>query len=244
MSVKIYSYKKDKEKSLSKHFKVKEFASTSKNKVYSDNVLIESALIDTLEELFLNVNLKISKIIITSGYRTSAHDKAVGGSGNGAHVVGKAADFICYDKNNKIISAKKICCALEDMKAKGIGYISENATHLDMNYRNNRWWGDETKAGQHDISYYKKNCNSFYDYFGVGKQSSIVKEKTSDETIKKGSTVKIKSGAKDLNTKKKLSLFAYARKYIVSSVTASRCVLTYGGTVVSAIDKRDLTLVK
>lgn len=34
-------------------------------------------------------------ITITSGYRSSALNRAIGGAGNSAHLVGHAADFIC-----------------------------------------------------------------------------------------------------------------------------------------------------
>jgi zinc D-Ala-D-Ala carboxypeptidase len=36
-------------------------------------------------------------VIITSGYRTEAHNKAVGGAANSAHLRGKAADISCTD---------------------------------------------------------------------------------------------------------------------------------------------------
>jgi len=29
----------------------------------------------------------------------------------------------------------------------GIGYISENATHVDTRPKDKKWWGDETKSG-------------------------------------------------------------------------------------------------
>lgn len=62
-------------------------------------------------------------------------------------------------------------------------------------------------------------------------------------TIKVGSTVKVKLGAKDLNTNKSLALWAYARKYKVKELKGNRAVLTYNGEVITAMDINNLTLV-
>ena len=109
--------------------------------------------------------LKCSKVIINSGYRTSEHDKAVGGSGSGQHTKGKAADIVCYNSLGKI-SGKDVCCAAEDLGATGIGYISTHAVHVDVR-SGSKWFGDETK-GNKSIS--KINgAQSFYTYFGIPK---------------------------------------------------------------------------
>lgn len=158
-----YSYKSHKDRKLSNHFKVKEFVSRKNtNTLYSDKVKVHNKLIIILEALYRE--LDCSKIIVNSGYRTAAHDKAVGGSGTGQHTLGRAADIVCYDKNGRIISAKKVCCTLEDMGGiYGIGYISENAVHVDTRLKSKKWWGDETKSGSPNIN--KLGYNSFHDYF-------------------------------------------------------------------------------
>ena len=161
-----YSYKSHKEKKLSDHFKVKEFVSIRKNSntLYSDKIKIHNKLIIILEALYKE--LDCSKIIVNSGYRTAAHDKAVGGNGTGQHTLGRAADIVCYDKNGRIINAKKVCCTLEDMGGiYGIGYISANAVHVDTRVKSNKWWGDETKSGSPSIS--KFGYSSFHDYFNM-----------------------------------------------------------------------------
>ncbi len=160
-----YSYKSHKDKQLSNHFAVYEFASWKvKNKtLYSNNVKIHNKLIQILEIVYAELNC--SKIIINSGYRTSTHDKAVGGDGNGQHTLGRACDFTAYDKNGKIIDAKKICCLLEDMGVWGIGYISPTSVHCDTRAKSKQWWGDETKAGSPNIL--KMGYKSFHDYFNM-----------------------------------------------------------------------------
>lgn len=158
MSVKKYSLKKDGEKFLSKHFQVKEFRS----KDGADKIYIESGLIEYLEKIYTHFNC--SKINIVSGYRTQSHDKAVGGRGAGNHVEGKAADFIAYDKNGKKISSKEVALYLEDIGVKGIGYRSggsETSTHIDINYRTKKWYGDEKKSMTASIG------ASFYPYLNV-----------------------------------------------------------------------------
>lgn len=54
--------------------------------------------------------------------------------------------------------------------------------------------------------------------------------------------VRVKSGAKDYNGGG-LAGFVYTRDHVVSEVSGDRCVITYGGAVVAAVRKSDLTLV-
>lgn len=151
----------DGEKSLSEHFKVKEFASTRAGQIFSDIVLIDTELIVILEKLF--EILSCGMIIITSGYRTKEHDKIVGGNGVGYHTKGCAVDFKCKDKTGSFIDAKKICCALEDMgTVYGIGYINGYTVHLDTRSANQKWWGDETQNN--------RQVGSFYSYFNIEKK--------------------------------------------------------------------------
>ena len=42
---------------------------------------------------------------------------------------------------------------------------------------------------------------------------------------------------------KELSSFVYTRTHVVKSITKDRVVITYGGDVVAAVKKSDLTLV-
>ena len=62
------------------------------------------------------------------------------------------------------------------------------------------------------------------------------------QEIVKGSTVRLKQGAKDYNGKS-LASFVYERDHVVSEISGDRCVITYGGVVVAAVRKADLTLV-
>lgn len=174
MSIISYSYKNDGEKFLSEHFQVKEFASFGNGKLYSDVVLIDEELISKLETLFSKLNA--SKCIISSGYRTKECDIAVGGSGVGQHVNGKAADCIYYDKNGSIIPSKIVICVAFDLGIfNGIANIDGNYTHLD-NRQGSTYRGDEPRGNS---SYWTNP----YDYFGVSKDE--VRKYTKEEEPKK-----------------------------------------------------------
>ena len=67
--------------------------------------------------------------------------------------------------------------------------------------------------------------------------SSQVKE------IKVGSTVKVKKGAKTY-TGGNLAAFVYERNHQVKQINVDRVVITYQGTVITAVKKSDLTLVE
>lgn len=153
MAVKTYSMKTDKNKQLSPHFKVREFACPDG----TDKVLISEELVEMLEKLRSKLAEKKGgevKININSGYRTPSHNAKVGGSITSQHKKGKAADIVCY-YNNKIVQAKEVCAAAQDLNFNGIAYITSGATHVDV--RGYRWWADETKGN--------KKVSDFYAYF-------------------------------------------------------------------------------
>jgi len=62
---------------------------------------------------------------------------------------------------------------------------------------------------------------------------------TTTKEVKKGSSVKVKQGAKTY-TGGGLASFVYDRVHIVSEVSGDRCVITYNGIVVAAVKKSDL----
>lgn len=62
------------------------------------------------------------------------------------------------------------------------------------------------------------------------------------QEIVKGSTVRLKQGAKTYDGGS-LASFVYERDYVVSEISGDRCVITYNGVVVAAVRKADLTLV-
>lgn len=159
-----YKYSKAKNKKLSKHFSVYEFAPINKvnGKLYSDDVKVSNRLIQLLEKIYNDFNC--SKIIITSGYRTKELDIAVGGSGQGQHCLGKACDFIAYRANGEMIPSKEICIYLEKLgMVYGIGFISRWATHVDTRPITAKWHGTEIKQGCPSVK--RLGYNTFEEYF-------------------------------------------------------------------------------
>lgn len=67
--------------------------------------------------------------------------------------------------------------------------------------------------------------------------------KEEKKTLKKGAKVKIKSGAKDLNTGKKYASFVYNQTYTVISISGNRVVFGLNGAVTGATDKSNIKLV-
>ena len=170
---------------LSPHFNAQEFR--CKCGVAHD-ILIDPALIDKLEQIYKALNC--SKIIVTSGYRCSVHDKAVGGSGAGQHTKGTAADIVCYGQDGQPISSKRVCCAAQDAGCGGIANIDSTytATHVDTRI-SDIWYGDEVVTTAYSVT------NDFYRYYGVSKQPDSVSDTT--KIIARGIDVSYCQGAVD-----------------------------------------------
>ena len=160
MSVITYNYSTDKNKKLSDHFSVGEFASPSDyNGNYPEQILIDSSLIVLLEDVIAHFNC--DRCDINSGYRTAACDIAVGGSGYGPHTYGCAADAYFY-KNGQPVESRLIACYLQDIGAHGIGYCCGGnfyGTHIDTLSR--VWHGDERD--------YSVTVSDYYSYTGTTK---------------------------------------------------------------------------
>ena len=139
---------------LSPHFNISEFRCKCGKE---HEMLNSSELIEKLEKLFTALNC--SKIIVTSGYRCSAHDKNVGGSGTGQHTLGNAADICCYGQDGQPISSKTVCCKAQDIGFTGIANITAAYiyTHVDVR-TGQKWYGDEVH-GNNSVT------DDFYKYF-------------------------------------------------------------------------------
>ena len=85
MSICEYSLRRDSTRQLSPSFKVREFGCKG-----SDIVLLDEELVVLLQCIREHFGKPVH---ITSGYRTAAHNAAVGGSKSSQHLLGRAADF-------------------------------------------------------------------------------------------------------------------------------------------------------
>lgn len=77
----------------------------------------------------------------------------------------------------------------------------------------------------------------------VQKKVNELLEKPVATSIKVGSKVKVKSGAKDLNTGKLYSSFVYKTTYTVISISGNRVVFGLNGKITGATNKANLKLV-
>ena len=223
MAVKTYKY--GCKTQITKHFNVNEFRCKCGK---AHNIVLDTSLVDMLEKLF--TKLGCSKIIVNSGYRCTSHDKTVGGNGKGQHTLGKAADVVCYDKNGKIIDARIVCCAAQDLNFKGIANISlrYQATHLDVR-TSGTYKGNEAVSNN-------TVCSDFYKYFGI-KKSQVEAYSVTDINV--GDKVKVKNGAKDYNGRK-LASFVYKTVYTVLAVSGERVVIGIDGKVTAAVKNDNL----
>ena len=85
-----WSRTRDGTRKLSANFTVAEFAC----KDGSDPVFVDSSLAALLQKIRDHFG---RPVVITSGYRTAAHNAAVGGSKSSQHLLGRAADFWVED---------------------------------------------------------------------------------------------------------------------------------------------------
>lgn len=85
MSICEYSLRRDSARQLSPSFRVREFGCKGSDVVLLDEELV--VLLQCIREHFGK------PLHITSGYRTAAHNAAVGGSKSSQHLLGRAADI-------------------------------------------------------------------------------------------------------------------------------------------------------
>ena len=86
MAIRQYSLARDGSTALSPHFHVREF----RCKDGTDTVMVDEALTVVLQCIREHFGKAVT---ITSGYRTAAHNAAVGGAKSSQHLLGRAADI-------------------------------------------------------------------------------------------------------------------------------------------------------
>ena len=94
----VYSRARDGETLLSRSFRAKEFAC----KDGTDPLFVDSELVQVLQAIRDHFG---APVVITSGYRTAAHNRAVGGSKSSQHLLGRAADIQVQDTDPLAVAA-------------------------------------------------------------------------------------------------------------------------------------------
>ena len=126
--IREYSVKRDGDKKVSAHFRVREFAS----KDGYDKVLIDDDLIALLENIR---SASGGAVTLNSAYRSPEHNKAVGGVSNSQHTKGTAADIV-VDGADPLTVGQIAEHFLDDHG--GIG-VYTTFTHVDTRKTRSRW---------------------------------------------------------------------------------------------------------
>lgn len=222
MAIKKYSKKKHGSKKLAKNFRVSEFGCPGTDTIYIDERLPKH--LQKLRDYFEKQakNPKTVSITITSGYRSPAHNRKVGGSSNSRHLEGRAVDVNVW-MDGKRVASKYIMCAAQDLGFIGIGCISTTAAHLDFK-----------KGGTYRYDERKRNKNGYFLSFSDCYKYFVVKKKSSSGKPSSGKTmyVKAKSGLNVRNkasiTGKKIGVLKNGTKVTVIEAKGSWCRIGTG----------------
>ena len=136
MSICEYSLRRDSTRQLSPSFKVREFGCKGSDVVLLDEELV--VLLQCIREHFGK------PLHITSGYRTAAHNAAVGGSKSSQHLLGRAADIQVQG-----VSVEDVAAYAESLMPAwgGVGRYPVKAgrakgwVHVDTRPNKSRWVG-------------------------------------------------------------------------------------------------------
>ena len=130
-----WSRTRDGTRKLSANFTVAEFAC----KDGSDPVFVDSSLAALLQKIRDHFG---RPVVITSGYRTAAHNAAVGGSKSSQHLLGRAADF--YVEGVPVATVAAYAETLLPGRG-GIGRYPKDVAHPK---RMTGWVHIDTRAGK------------------------------------------------------------------------------------------------
>ena len=137
MAIKQYSLAKDGAKQLSPAFKVREFRCRDG----SDAIMVDEALTVLLQAIREHFG---KAVVITSGYRTAAHNRSVGGAAYSQHLYGRAADIRVQGIPVEQLAAYAETCL---PGTGGIGRYPPRAgravgwVHVDTRPAKSRWTG-------------------------------------------------------------------------------------------------------
>ena len=98
MAIKQYSLAKDGSRKLAHGFAVREFRCRDG----TDTIMIDEGLVVLLQCIREHFGKAVTR---TSGYRTAAHNTAVGGSKSSQHLLGRAADIQVADTDPLAVAA-------------------------------------------------------------------------------------------------------------------------------------------
>jgi hypothetical protein len=159
-------------------------------------------------------------------------------------------DYSDVNENNTATTSTTTATALNGFSVGDVVNFTGSKHYTSTNATN----GKSCKAGKAKITQIYKSGKHPYHLVNVSGGGSSVygwvdaadisgaSGSTATKAITAGSKVRVKSGAKTY-TGGSLASFIYARDHVVKEISGKRAVITYGGTVVAAVNVDDLTLV-
>ena len=138
--IRKYSLAKDGAKLLAPDFKVRELRCRDG----SDTVMVDDALMLLLQCIREHFGKAVT---ITSGYRTAAHNAAVGGAKSSQHLLGRAADIRVQG-----VSVEDVAAYAESLMPDwgGVGRYPVKAG------RSTGWVHVDTRADKHHLSHHRR----------------------------------------------------------------------------------------
>lgn len=115
-------------------FDTKEFESKDGRPSPFDDTVVKRELIVMLNAIRSRYG---RPIVVTSGYRSPEHNKAVGGVANSQHVLGTAADIKPLDENMSDLPELQAIC--DEMNAHGGVGFYDTFCHVDVRGEKARW---------------------------------------------------------------------------------------------------------
>ena len=127
-TVRVYSRAKEGSVKVGPNFTVSEFACADG----AEPVLIDPELVEVLQSIRDHFG---KAVIVNSGYRTPAHNKAVGGAARSQHLYGTAADITVRGVHPLTVAGY----AEQLLPGKGGIGISPGFVHIDVRETRQRW---------------------------------------------------------------------------------------------------------
>lgn len=217
MAVKTYT--KGSHTSLSKNFKVSEFACHGNG--CCSTVLIDEQLVTYVQKIRDHFGKSIT---ITSGYRCPTHNRNVGGASGSRHAKGQAADIVVTG-----VKPAEVAKYAESIGILGIGLYETSKdghfVHIDTRTSKSFWYG-QSQAYRSTFGGSKSQADSV-----INKVPSVSGEYTQKEFIKDiqkafGATVDGIAGPITLSKTKTLS--AKTNKSHIAVMAVQKRLLTLG----------------
>lgn len=219
-------------------------------KAYYDAIIAETGLKGNRATPLATANLhecrepKASAILLECGFMDSKTDVPIILTEKFAEGVAKACVDVIVKKAKLKLKKEETEAKKEEKETKKEETVATNTDYLTYTVKkgDSLWKIAKSLLGNGSKYTEIASLNNIKDNFiYAGQVLKIPSKKANNSKIAAGSTVVLKAGAKTY-TGGNLASFVYKRKHIVKELKNDRAVITYNGTVVAAVNVKDLTL--